>query len=526
MIPVWVEIHVDDEVLSAQPERWPDARALIASVAAIASARGAALCFRFREFFAIAAANTDVLPRLAAAGHEIGAHAHGQRLAVVTEALQRCGVQPQVAVPGLVQVGPEGRAALLRQAAGLGFVRVTDHSAERAWAYDGLLPRLEAGVLVMAPTVRPFDWGLMETDGTRHRLRAENIARLRSLEAAAAAQGAAWFGLALHEHDLCLPGTLTPDPQAIDALATYLDPRVVPSMSIDLALSPPLTTTLRPPSDRRIKAVRAVGLVSRRVGRVRQLLPGRPRRRPPTGQTIAIGERHIVAERLGTTEPRALCVISHAGREGGRRLRFRPFGPLLPLLIEAGWGVWLYDRAGTGESPPPRRLPGWRGAHPLAPGHPAHTRDWKAVLERARREGVPVIALSWSAGVVPVLRAAAAGSRPDALVDGEGPADRWSIVPPGGNELTALDPWDEADWAGWEPRALIGTLGVPYARLQAERDHIHDRDLHHARRLHETAVATGLPTRSLDVLPGRLHASPQAVLQALQWALAAAQGAD
>ena len=522
MLPVWVEIHVDDEVLSAQPERWPDARALIASVAAIASDRGAALCFRFREAFATAAAGTDALPSLIAAGHEVGVHAHGRRLQAATEAVRRCGVQPQVAVPGLVQVGPEGRAALLRQAAGLGFSRVTDHSADRAWAYDGLLPRAESGVLVMAPTVRPFDWGLMETDGTRHRLQAGSIERLRTLETMAAAQDAAWFGLALHEHDLCQPGTLTPDPQALAALASYLDPRVVTSMSIDLALPPPERPTQPPPSDRRVKAVRAVGLVGRRVGRVRRMLPGRPHRRPPAGQRIRLGARHIVAERLGASSPQALCVISHAGREGGRRLRFRPFGPLLPLLTAAGWGVWLYDRAGTGESPPPPRLPGWRGAHPLAPGHPAHTRDWKAVLERARQEGVPVIALSWSAGVVPVLRAAAAGSRPDALVDGEGPADRWSIVPPSGNELAALDPWDEDDWAGWEPRALIKDLGVPYARLQAERDHIHDRDLHHARRLHATAAAAGQPAHPLEVLPGRLHASPQVVLEALQWALTAA----
>jgi hypothetical protein len=362
----------------------------------------------------------------------------------------------------------------------------------------------------------------METDGTRHRLRTGNIDRLRTLEATAAAQGAAWFGLALHEHDLCQPGTLTPDTQAIQALASYLDHRVVPSMSVPLALPAPERLSRPPPSDRHIKAVRAVGLVGRHVSKVRRMLPGRPHRRPPAGERITIRERHIVAERLGATAPQALCVISHAGREGGRRLRFRPFGPLMPLLAEADWGVWLYDRAGTGESPSPRRLPGWRGAHPLAPGHPAHTRDWKVVLERARQEGVPVIALSWSAGVVPVLRAAAAGARPDALVDGEGPADRWSIVPPGGNELAALDPWNEADWEGWEPRALMGSLGVPYARLQAERDHIHDRELHHARRLHAAAAAAGAPTRPLDVLPGRLHASPQAVLAALQWALSTA----
>lgn len=522
MPPVWVEIHVDDEVLSAQPDRWPEAARLIESLSQQARQRGAALCFRFREHFAAAAVGSRVLVDLQSAGHEIGVHAHGSRLAAATRAVRRCGITPEVAVPGLVQVGREGRSALLRQAAGLGFTRVTDHSAQRAWAYDGLLPRAESGVVVMAPTVRPFDWGLMETDGTRHRLRAEQIARLRALESAAEAQGAAWFGLALHEHDLCLPGTLTPDPQAIAALLSYLDDRVVPAMSVPVDIPPPPPARRPPPSDRRIKVVRAVGLVSRRATSLRRRLPDRPHRRPPGGQRLAVGSRHVTAERLGPSKPRALCVISHAGREGGRRLRLKPMGPVLPLLLEAGWGVWLYDRAGTGDSPPPRRIPGWRGDHPLAPGHPAHTRDWRAVLERARQEGVPVIAMSWSAGVVPVLRAAAAGHRPDALVDCEGPADRWSIVPPGGNELADLDPWREADWAGWEPRALIGALGVPYARLQADRDHIHDRDLHHAARLTAAAQAAGHPVRPLATLPGRLHASPDAVVEALQWALTTA----
>ena len=522
MVPVWVELHVDDEVLSAHPERWPAARTLIEAIGAGAQQRGARLCFRFREHFATAAISSGVLPALVADGHEVGVHAHGRRLSQATEAVRRCGVVPEVAVPGLVQVGRSGRAALLKQAASLSFRRVSDHSAQRAWAYDGLLPRVESGVVVMAPTVRPFEWGLMETDGTRHRLRSRQIEQLRTLELTAGEQGAAWFGLALHEHDLCHPDTLTPDPDALAAFFGYLDSRVVPAMSVPINLPSPRPFRGPPPSDRRIKAVRAVGLVTRRASTLRRRLPGRPHRRPSQGMKIRVGTRHIVAQRLGSTQPKALCVISHAGREGGRRLRFKPFGPLLPLLEEK-WGVWLYDRAGTGDSPPPPRLPGWRGDHPLAPGHPAHTHDWIAVLERARREGVPVIALSWSAGVVPVLRAAAAGVRPDALIDGEGPADRWSLVPPWGNELAMLDPWRASDWAGWEPRALVGSLGCPYGRLQAERDHIHDRDRHHARRLLDAAAQAGLSVRPPDPLQGRLHAHPNATLDALEWGLTTAK---
>ena len=189
----------------------------------------------------------------------------------------------------------------------------------------------------------------------------------------------------------------------------------------------------------------------------------------------------------------------------------------MEALTDRGWAVWLYDRAGTGRSPPPPPDGTWRDQHPLAPGHPAHTHDWIAVLQRARQEGVPVVGLSWSAGLVPVLRAAAAGHLPDAHIDGEGPADRWSLVPPHGNELARLDPWDDAVWAGWEPLPLLASLSVPYARLQASLDHIHGPDDTHARRLHAAAVRP----RPYARLSGRLHAHPLALIEAMRWALQA-----
>ena len=57
--PVWVELHVDDELLDADNQRWPEARALIESVANIAEQQGARLCFRFRETFSRCAVSDE-----------------------------------------------------------------------------------------------------------------------------------------------------------------------------------------------------------------------------------------------------------------------------------------------------------------------------------------------------------------------------------------------------------------------------------------------------------------------------------
>jgi len=127
---------------------------------------------------------------------------------------------------------------------------------------------------------------------------------------------------------------------------------------------------------------------------------------------------------------------------------------------------------------------------------------------------MPVLALSWSAGILPVLRAAALGERPDALVDGEGPADRWSLVPPGGNELSSLDPWSSAPWEGREPRLLLPKLGVPYHRLQGVPDHVHGACTEHAARM---ATAADTPLRLLD---GPIHGHGPHLVDVLRQLLA------
>jgi len=542
--PVWVEVHVDDEQLVGHPERWPQARDLVDAIARCAEEQGARLCFRFRADFSRGATGTGFLPGLRERGHEIGVHAHGRRLAAATRALRACGVEPAAAVPGLVQAGAGGRRALLRQVGALGIGLVTDHGPWSAWAYEGLMPRTEQGITVMAPTVRPYDWGLLHRDGRRAGVTDSGMARLAALERQAQSQGAAWFGLALHEHDLCAPGSLRLEPGRLDALGRFLDARVgpvAPLAEVSAASpgsppeAPPRVSTAGPVrlADPRVLAARGFGRARDRLVQIAARRPRRMRRprQGPTHDWLEVGGRRVAIQRHGPSDPRAHCVLCHAGESGGLATALAPFGLAVSDLTRRGWAVWLYDRAGTGRSPP---------AGDLLPGNPAHTEDWRAVVRHVRSsegrsgedrcsvERPPVVALSWSSGILPVLRAARSGDRPDALVDGEAPADRWSLVPPSGAKAPRLrqrDPWDDAAWDGLEAVAMLPTLERPYARLQAHFDHVHGVMHTHARRLQAAATAAGLPSAPLEILPGRLPGHPIAVIDALEWAQESARGA-
>lgn len=523
----WVEIHFDDEVLSSASHQWPQARQLAMQLAAIADEQGAKLSLRFRLSFARHAIHDSILQSLVARGHEVGAHAHGRGLAPVVAALKQAGISPDVAAPGLVQAGAGGRALLVRQAAGLGIGLLTDHGAQRAWAYEGLHSRTEDGVVVAAPTVRPFDWGLMSLDGTRHGLRLHHVDRLQQLAAQAASHGAQWFGWTIHEHDLCRAGTLTAREDALAAFRALLSPRVVTAQQAITGGTPAKPQPIKSPSDQRIRATRAIFAVR---SHLQKRIP-RPRRPNAIGHRdaptmVTVGQRSIALERLEPmAPPHARLLLCHAGREGGRRLRLKPFGLSETELLKRGWSVWMYDRSGTGDSPPAPAPTGWRHRHPLAPGNPVHTDDWQAVLAMARQDDTPIVALSWSSGIVPVLRAAVGGQRPDALVDGEAPADRWSLVPPRPSELAALDPWDDSQWAGWEPLPLMATLQCPYARLQGGVDHVHDQMHAHARRMVHAANTAGQPVHPHAVWAGKLHAHAERIVDVLDWAAAEAVSA-
>jgi hypothetical protein len=143
-----------------------------------------------------------------------------------------------------------------------------------------------------------------------------------------------------------------------------------------------------------------------------------------------------------------------------------------------------------------------------------------------------VVALTWSAGLLPVLQAAAQGRRPDAVVDAEAPADRWSLLPPEeafrqgrapeqARALQQWDPWQDSLWSELEAVRLLASLQAPYARLQAVDDHVHGTMHEHAARMVSAARETGQPVWFDPELPGRLHGHPLKVLEALDWAVRA-----
>ena len=465
----------------------------------------------------LAARRSGLLADLASRGHELGAHAHGRRLPQAVAALRACGIEPEIAVPGLVQAGHSGRSALLRQSAELGIRVVSDHCETRAWAYEGLMGRWESRVWVISPTVRPPDWGLMGERGERLGVRADAMTRLRRLEAQAEDQGARWFGVAMHEHDFCEAGSLDPRSESLDAFSAFLDRRVQPSLEVCPTSrdgGAPTRLTGRPLSDRRVLLSRLTrGAELRARGRARDLRRALARTRSSArdrpGERVPVGERYVVMSRFTAEKTRAILLMSHAGHDGGRHQGLRPLG-LSPDEVRArGCELWLYDRSGTGDSP---SGPG----QALTPGSLDHVEDWKAVLAQARATGLPVVALSWSSGVIPVLRACAEGVSPDALIDAEGPADRWSLVPPPpSNELGEWDPWNGALWEGLEPLHLLQSFKGPYLRLQGEDDHVHGAMVEHAKRMRRRASELGILSGDQTNSLGRLGSGTAATLASL-----------
>ncbi len=222
----FLELHVDDVLLSRDPFRWPEVARLLDRVATIAENEGAALSFRVRAWFA----EGDVyafLKHLERRGHEVGAHAHGRDLRRGVAALRRGGIDPQVMAPGLVQVGDRGRLKLLRVAQSLGASVITDRLESRHFSYQGWLPwEPLPGLRMLDISVSPFEWGvLQERDG-------KVVPAWGRLDWAAldryAAKAESWpeppgrrafFGATFHEHDLCPEGTLAP--LALDGLSRW-----------------------------------------------------------------------------------------------------------------------------------------------------------------------------------------------------------------------------------------------------------------------------------------------------------------
>jgi hypothetical protein len=300
------------------------------------------------------------------------------------------------------------------------------------------------------------------------------LARLSARERQVPPPGAlAFFGATFHDHDLARPGTL----DDLGHLFDRLGPRIRTSGSIATGWSDPEV----PPAEGRFDRWKA------RVHRVAMRLErsGAPSREV----SLDADGRHFLARRVGPGAARGVLVLVHGG-ESGVRQGLAPFGLSEAALAEQGLAAWTFERS-EGHRPP---------------GSLETVAETRAVLVEALREGPPVALLTWSAGIVAGARAAVALKDPRvvAIIDGEGPADRFSLVPPGHpeNPFAAVDPFDDKAWVGKEAVAAIATFPGRYLRLQAWPDHVHGGMAWHARRM--VAAARHGQLNDGRLLPGQL----------------------
>ncbi|GDX82036.1 hypothetical protein LBMAG42_38470 [Deltaproteobacteria bacterium] len=497
----WLELHVDDEVLTRDPGAWPEAAALLDGVATAAESAGGRLSFRIRTKFA-AADRFGFLLSLQRRGHEVGAHAHGRDLASAVAALRATGILPTVMAPGLVQVGAAGETKLLDLARSLGALGITDRLEARRWTYQGWLPRRHPnGLWMLDVSVSPFDWGVLRRAGGGAPRAAFGSLDWAALDRCASVQAsqavpAGWapfFGATFHEHDLCAERQLTPADPTFDGLRRWVE-RWTPRPSAEAAAG---------------RTLDGAGQVERTAAWAggRNALPlalrsriSRVRARNEIPSNDLPPHRVVRAPR-----PRVSIVAVHAG-DGGlvERLRF------LGLADNAGApdaNLWLYAR----------REAGW-----AAPGNPSHVADARQVLDAALGEGLPVVLLSWSGGGVSAARALidlgrdapALSARVCAWIDVEGPCDRHSLQKPGAEaEWAALSPHDDTVWRGRELVSLFPALArLPsppaYHRWQGSPDHVHQGCVLHAERALAAARSAGLRTTLTQVAgPLREHGS-------------------
>jgi hypothetical protein len=480
----WLEVHVDDVLLSKDPARWEESAALLRRLADIAAAEGGRLSFRVRAPFA-RGDRTGFLRGLADEGHEVGAHAHGRDLPAAVRALRQAGVSPTVMAPGFVQVGPRAAPALARLARLLGAEGLTDRLEEGRPAYAGWLPRrLPGGAWMLDVSVSPLAWGVVRLQRGRP-VPAGGDLDWGALDRAAAVQAGwrppggrdAFFGATFHEHDVCAPGALGPAQAALDGLARWVS-RWRPDVSAAAAVGvPPRPDRAAPRGTSGWLAAAGEG-ARRRAAFGGPLSPG-PRREglPPV---------HVVR----AAAARVAVVGVHAGA-GGLRERLGFLG-LPDDAAGPAADLWLYARQPAG----------WP-----APGNPAHADEARAVLAAAAAEH-PVVLLSWSGGCVAAARGLLAlsestpalAARVRVFVDVEGPVDRLSLVKPGAeSEWRGLAPHDDVAWAGRELIALFPRLAAlerppRYERWQGRPDHVHGDSVLHAERAVEEAGRAGLDT--------------------------------
>lgn len=507
-LPLFLEVHVDDELLSGDPARWDEAAALLDALARRAEDAGGVLCFRVRPDFARGDDRRrcgGLLRALQLRGHEIGWHAHGRGLGAAVRALEDAGVSDaaRVGAPGLVQVDqasgwrarltPLRARAVLERAWALGLRVLTDRRAHRHFGWQGRVPwtiELGGGRTLTSVDVSadPFAWGVLSraAGGVAH---ARGTLDWTALDAAIARREAelrlpgSYFGATLHEHNLCAPGSLTPLPAAMDAYARWLDRR---------------GPQLRRAADLAADAVRP-GPPAASPDRHRRL-GLRLQRARGEARDIPVGDRVVRSLWFPAERPRGYVVAVHGGA-GGCTQRLGFLGLPDGALAARGWTLIVFDRT-----------PGV----PRTPGEPTHVADTAAVIATARAAAgaLPLHVLTWSGGVVPAVAGDLRGVA--RLVDVEGPADRYALVPPGrtAHELARAEIGDDAAWAGREALEGIARLvagGGAYVRVQGAPDHVHGAVDLHAR----TAMHAASPHGRLVRLPGPVHRHGADVLDAV-----------
>ncbi|MBN1334999.1 MAG: hypothetical protein JXB39_03465 [Deltaproteobacteria bacterium] len=522
---VVAQVHVDDLAL-ARGASWAEIVRRVEAIAEAAEGAGACLSFRFRERSAREAAQRgahNLLSRLEGRGHEVGTRAHGRRLPEAKAAVDACGVANLGVSPGLVYGDP---GVLLSECARLGFAWITDGPTDRTWSFAGWVPwrpgrgwrplGVPLGPLALEPSVDPSAWGLLvrNEDAVRPRqpLDGSCFAALADLAADHARrpvpEGCPRVLLfTLADQNLCAAGSTSLDPAALDAFGAFLaGRRVVPAG--EAAAQSPTSVPAPPRRTAQTGAIREAPLphVPPLVRRVRRRLA-----HAGTDQAFAVARSGwpLHATWTGPDAPTGVLLLSHGGPSGGTRLGLEPFGLDPGRWIAAGLALVAWDRSGTGWS---------GGSVPSTPGHPAHVQDFQAVYDAvaARAPAVPIGILSHSTGILAPLY----GDRLLAfLVDGESPADRWTLLHPAhaGFDLAAYSLTDDPAWEGREPLAAVGRLRCPYHRLQAEIDHAQGRLDLHARLMVAAARRGGVPRVECngrpDVrpLPGRLDAHGSAI---------------
>lgn len=515
MIPVWLEVHVDGADLERTlpwraRRRWDADAAALDDLARRAERHGARLSFRVRE--GPARRDRHLFAELVRRGHEVGWHAHGARLREARDAVVAAGGTARIATPGMVQARDWRKMAV--DALHLGARLLTDRVERPLVQYQGLLAwEPVPGLLQMDVTLSPFAWGVLRRDGRRVVPGRLDVARLLALIAhrdrfGAPAGAPAFFGATFHEHDVRDAEVRRELEQAFAALGE----RIVPSERVLLGAggqaprNAPRTDARPGGSGPAGAGSRAFGAALRRIHRARLRLE---RAGAPASLTkMWVQGVAFDVRRVGPAHPDAALVLVHGGGSGVRQ-GLAPFGISEAALAEMNLAAWTFARS-EGQAPP---------------GNARTVQECATVLRAALAEGRPVALLTWSAGVIPALRAALQVQDPRivALIDVEGPADRFSLVPPGEDDhpLATRDPWDDAAWEGLEAVALIGRFPGRYLRVQGEDDHVHGPHTAHARRMVDAARDGCLNTGDGALLPGRVAAHGPTILE---WVRAYAVG--